>query len=98
MNTISIGREYCLNPKLLEQQERSPRQIEKIVKLHTKRWCLLDNIGRLNPKVYTRKLEKLEFALQKAWGFVQDRDYHSKWYGTTGCSCSRLNDKFSGHP
>lgn len=85
---IDIGNGYHLNPVLVEQQNLTSSQIKRIVRLHAKRWKLFVDSITMKPTVVVQRLEKLEYALQRAWGFIEDSDRHTHWYTVPGCSCS----------
>ena len=44
-------------------------------------------------KSLAKKVEKIEFKLQKNWRFTQDIKYHSWWFKQPACSCPKMDNK-----
>lgn len=89
--------EQSLNQALIKKQKLSPTEVTEIARLHQKRETLFLAMSEtpLSPKLKeaVKELEDLEFALQKAWGFTQDPNYHTWWYRAPHCSCPKLDNQ-----
>jgi hypothetical protein len=49
-----------------------------------------------NPEMYddpVQTIEDLEFKLQAAWGFSQDKNYHTRWNKIKGCTCPTMDNR-----
>ena len=93
-----------LNPKLIERQELVKKDIVEIQKLHRKKNKLFENIRRWKEygllskvKGSAKKLENIEFKMQKAWKFNQDYTRHTHWFQNPACNCPKMdNFDFAG--
>ena len=89
MNTDNI-----LNPHLLRQQNIDEKQKEVIVKLHLDKEALFkefEDYEKLsNEEIHELilEVEDLEFFMQDAWGFPQNKDFHTHWRDVPHCTCS----------
>lgn len=79
-----------LNKRLLEQQGIDKWGEERIIELHRQLDDVLEHPELYNNPVY--KIEQLEFWLQEAWGFEEDRNMHSYWHRIKGCTCPNLDN------
>ena len=90
-----------LNPRLILKQGIGEKEVRTLRRLHLKRIKMFEEMKKLKSKKsllpYVEKLEKLEFAMQKAWGFTQDVKFHSWWNRAPHCTCPRIdNDDMFG--
>lgn len=92
-----------LNLELIQSNDLTKQQIENILELHRERMELFysqsefDNRIKLN--IFNDLVEKIEFALQKEWGFDINRDYHTWWFQVPNCTCSKhINMATFGKP
>lgn len=50
------------------------------------------------PEEAVKEVEKIEFELQRLWGFNQDPMMHRHWHKLNGCACGSLDNTESlGH-
>ena len=88
--------EMALNPGLILQQGIGVRAIKVLRKLHIKRLQMFEKMEKLSTREelhpYVKKLELLEFAMQRAWKFKQDRDFHTWWYQAPHCNCPKMDN------
>lgn len=48
---------------------------------------------------YVNLIQEIEFAMQRLWGFPQDRNHHTHWYRDPKCNCPVMdNDERFGQP
>ena len=84
-----------LNPQLVEEKCLSDENLKELKALHAIRFALFETMAEETEKNTLRKycgvLEALEFKMQEAWGFPQDRNFHSWWVQAPHCSCSESN-------
>ncbi len=87
---------WMLNPRIVAKQKLTEAEITEIVDLHNVRESVFDTMKSLTPNVDRGKLsicvaqvEHLEFALQKAWRFVQTKSMHTWWFLSPHCSCPK---------
>jgi hypothetical protein len=69
---------HCPNPELVEEINHD---IDSIL---------------MKPEMYkdqVQLIEDLEFKLQAAWGFSQDKNYHNRWNRIFGCTCPTMDNK-----
>jgi len=88
--------EMALNPGLILQQGIGVRAIKVLRKLHIKRLQMFEKMEKLSTREelhpYVKKLEKLEFAMQKAWKFSKDAKFHTWWYQAPHCTCPKMDN------
>lgn len=87
-----------LNPGFIKKQNRTEKDIDIIAEHHAHLHLLFAEIEALDPKTtnlsgYADLVEQMEFALQEAWGFDINRDYHSWWYKVPHCKCPRMDNE-----
>jgi len=78
------------NEKLADKLGISQVNREKINKLHIARENLINNPSKWVDPVAT--LEKINFALQRLWGFPEDKTFH-EWYLLNGCACPYFDNR-----
>jgi hypothetical protein len=82
--------EYLLNAK------KAWGNLDKIKKLHVKKFKVFKKMEKTNDvekiKQLVQDIENLEFQLQLAWGFPQDRNYHT-WYNIPRCTCPKIDNR-----
>ena len=91
-----------INYALVEKQKLTDEQLDEVIELHTRLHFVKRKMEALDPSVfhnrieiqdYGKLVEEFEFALQEAWGFNKDRNYHSHWYTLPHCSCPVLDNR-----
>lgn len=89
-----------LNPKLIKQQKLSKKEVKKIQKLHDKKDILFDKVlywhyegKRCKVLKSAKKLEKIEFKMQRAWKFDLDYTKHTHWLNHPSCTCPRYQNQ-----
>ena len=98
-HVFSGGEYVCtINQFLLKKQGVDSTGLSNIKALHVKKHLIFQHMEN-TPVECTATLKKLadevtevEFALQRAWGFPQDKTYH-EWYNVPKCNCSKLDNK-----
>lgn len=91
-----------LNERLIKQNKVTPEKIEKILKLHTKKLEIFEEMSQESSreilKAYSKLVETLEYELQALWGFSKDKNYH-EWYLVPQCQCPKTdNEERKGTP
>ena len=89
-----------LNPSLLKQQKISPETQVLIENLHISMQQHharpLEDITDIQE--YIDLIQEIEFAMQRLWGFPEDRSFHTHWYHDPKCSCPTMdNDERQGY-
>jgi len=86
-----------LNPFLAIKQKITVGDLETLKELHVERLELFDEMeAEKDVKILSKqvkKLQKLEFAMQKAWGFEQDAKFHSWWFKVPQCLCPKMDNE-----
>jgi len=89
--------EMSLNPTFVVKQGLLIKEIKTLRRLHLERIKMFEEMKKTKNKrvlrSYVKKLEKLEFALQKAWRFEQDANFHTWWYKAPHCKCPRMDNE-----
>ena len=39
-----------------------------------------------------KRIEEIEFEMQRLWGFTQDANYHTHWMRIPGCACPKIDN------
>ena len=90
-----------LNPELIRKQGLDEKGIDKVADLHADLDDVFERMKALDPsnetelielRAYADLVEKIEFALQDAWGFPQNRDFHSWWFKVPHCRCPKMDN------
>lgn len=94
-----------LNPQLIIAKRVEDENIEQLVKLHKERIALFAVMEAMGESEYTtpagamilkecvEKLEKLEFAMQRAWHFEESVNHHTWWILAPHCICPRMDNQ-----
>lgn len=91
----SDGKTTYLNKHLIKQQNLNQKQVDKLKVIHQKKYDVItemkntDDIKTL--KLLAMDIEVIEFELQKAWGFPENRDFHY-WWDIPKCKCDGIFD------
>lgn len=95
-----------LNGKLAVQQNLTAENIIELVKLHSDMNTLIgktnaipkNKITKIKSKLF--EIEKLEFKMQKEWGFPKNRNKHTHFRRVTHCICTNtaLKNSAEGKP
>lgn len=91
------GRFYGrLSETLVAKQKLTEQQVQKIKELHCARsvvWdCMLGTEDKEELHILSEFMEQCEYALQKAWGFPQDRNMHN-WWLVPKCTCPEMDNE-----
>ena len=86
-----------LNPLLVMKQGLTEKEIETLKALHLIRLGLFDTLANTECRRLLRAgvilIEQCEFAMQRAWRFEENVNYHSWWYHTPHCSCPKIDNE-----
>ena len=88
-----------LSPALAIKQQLTQEDLEELKRLHVERLVLFDwmekekNVNTLRKQV--KVLQKIEFAMQKAWKFTQDARFHTWWFRAPKCLCPKMDNEDS---
>ena len=90
-----------LNPALIEKQGLDQKDVDTIESLHDSMDTVVNMLNSLewNEKnkeqifQLTRSIEVLEFTMQKAWRFTQDKAFHTHWLRNRHCCCPRMDNR-----
>lgn len=94
--------EVVLNQHLIERQGLAQCEVEEIKHLHEIKDTLFDNIRDLNPNIPEElemirhaavELRDIEFAMQRAWRFDENADFHSHWLYIPHCRCPKMDNR-----
>ena len=84
-----------LNKYLVDRQCLSFGAVEKIKKLHIFKHLLFEKM-KVCPEEdlaqYNEYVVACEYALQRAWGFPEDENYHRFW-NTPRCECPKIDNE-----
>ena len=81
-----------LNGRFAHSQQAD---IEKIKKLHIFKHLLFEKMNTVAEEdlpLYNKYVVELEFALQRAWNFPEDLNYHKHWL-TPRCTCPKIDNE-----
>lgn len=85
-----------LDRDLVSKQHLTEQQIAKIKELHCVKSiifdCMFDSDDKEELHILAELLERLEYALQQAWGFPQDRNKHM-WWRVFKCTCPTMDNE-----
>jgi hypothetical protein len=90
-----------LNPVLVERQGLNEQEVSHLERLHYVRKVLFQDMEQMDPKNDTERrelrycvqeLEALEFEMQKAWKFEEDKTKHTWWFRAPHCICPKLDN------
>jgi hypothetical protein len=87
-----------LSSSLVEKQDLTKEAIEELKLTHIQKAEVFEAMENTdNPKELRRlakRVETIEFAQQKLWGFEQSSDYHY-WWKVPKCTCPDLDNRDS---
>lgn len=91
-----------LNEALIKRNNVAPEKVEKIKKLHLKKWEIFEEMeNETSPellKSYSKLVETIEYELQGLWGFPKNKNFHA-WYMVPHCKCPKTdNQERTGTP
>ena len=86
-----------LNKALAEKQKITQEQRDNLANLYDYMGELLtqaseDKDIQKNGKSYAKRMETLEFELQKNWNFPQDKLFHTWWNKFSKCTCPKMDN------
>jgi len=85
-----------LSVSLVVKQKLPRENIIELKVLHIIRLNLFDMFEAETIPARQRKIvplmEELEFRMQKAWKFEQDRNKHSWWFQVPHCTCPKIDN------
>lgn len=84
-----------LNASIIARKNLTNGDVEKIKKLHIFKHILFEKMlecpeEELAP--YNEYVVACEYALQRAWGFPEDENYHRFW-NTPRCECPKIDNE-----
>ena len=86
-----------LNKYLIEKQGLSNEDVEKIKKLHIFKHLIFEKMLDCPEEelaLYNEYVVACEYALQRAWKFPEDENYHRFW-DTPMCHCPKVDNEDS---
>lgn len=89
-----------LNKYLVEKQELCYEDVEKIKKLHIFKYLIFKKMLECPEEdlaLYNEYVVACEYALQRAWKFPEDENYHRFW-NTPRCLCGNVMDNEDAYP
>lgn len=99
LSVVHKQRSIKLNAKLIDKQGVAG-SVQDILYLHKKKMIIEEKMDELTGDVnsqiealrqYDTKLTQLEYALQAAWRFPQDGNYHRFWE-RPHCTCPKMDN------
>ena len=85
-----------LNSDLIKQQGITEEGIKRLLDLHKLKSivfdCMRDTDDVDELHYLADCVEHVEYALQEAWGFPLDRNFH-RWWDVPKCSCPELDNR-----
>lgn len=87
-----------LSKIMIDQQEVSKVDIEHIKNLHIEKLKVFEQMDALSSDNtdqlidLAKEVEKIEFALQRVWGFPEDIKFH-EWYTVPHCTCPSMDNE-----
>lgn len=85
-----------LNVGLILQQKLNNDSIKKLRALHRKRFKMFEEMKKIRSKKvlksYVPRIERIEFALQEAWGFPKNAKLHCWWNRAPKCRCPKMDN------
>lgn len=86
---------YDLNSSLVLSQEIDASDLRNLKSLHAEKLKYFDLMRETDYshklKEYAHEIECIEFEMQKAWRFPQDRTYH-EWFKVPKCTCPKMDN------
>ena len=92
---------HRLNNALIEKQGLNQKDVDTIESLHDNMDTIVNMLNSLEwndenrEQIFqlTRSIEILEFTMQKAWRFSQDKAFHTHWLRNNHCNCPRMDNR-----
>jgi hydroxymethylpyrimidine pyrophosphatase-like HAD family hydrolase len=86
---------YHLNSSLILKQGLDVSELRNLKALHAEKLKYFDLMretdDREKLREYAHEVECIEFEMQKAWHFTQDRNFH-EWYKVPKCTCPKMDN------
>lgn len=87
-----------LNESMLERNKCTDKDVEDILEWSNELERVFAHMQTLDPKKddlygFALIVERIEFELQKAWNFPEDRNCHTWWYRTPHCECPYMDNE-----
>ena len=86
---------YNLNSSLVLRQGLDVSELRNLKALHAEKLKYFDLMretdDREKLREYAHEVECIEFEMQKAWHFPQDRNFH-EWYRVPKCTCPNMDN------
>ena len=86
---------YSLNSDLVLRQGIDASELRHLKFLHAEKLKYFNLMNATNEKSklreYAHEIECIEFEMQKAWHFTEDRNFH-EWYKVPKCTCPRMDN------
>jgi len=96
MNSVTInGNIVTLNEKLIAKQDLDGEAVAEVLGLHARKMAVMAGMEEAEDtslEAYAREITRIEFALQRAWGFSQNEDYHRFWL-VPRCKCPHMDNE-----
>lgn len=92
-----------LNENLVKKQKLNQDQIEELKELHIKMHDVKNQMKETDDAVvlheFAKQVEDLEYAMQRAWGFEENQNFHTHWIRVPKCICPMMdNQDYYGTP
>ncbi len=90
-----------LNANLIERQGLTDEEVAYVEDIHQERenvFALMEacdpwiEAGRAMLSGYASEVERIEFRLQSAWKFDQNKLWHSWWFRVPHCLCPKMDN------
>ena len=84
-----------LNGELIQRMNLSDESVMKISNLHKFKYLLFKKMEQCSEEdlpLLNEYVVACEYALQRAWGFPEDGDYHRHWL-TPRCTCPNVDNE-----
>ncbi|UOF80632.1 hypothetical protein [Caudoviricetes sp.] len=96
LSVYDNGKKICkLNQRLVSQKQLTKAKIEVIKNWYLKAYKQTEYMKTATDPVLLKaaaaEWHNIQFALQKAWGFPEDKKYHRWWY-LPQCTCPKLDN------
>ncbi len=85
-----------LNGLLIERQETDEETVKKLKAAHYHRLEVITKMEQTDEKLSLRllneEIERIDFELQKLWGFPENSNYH-RWWEVPKCVCPKMDNR-----
>ena len=95
---LDDGEEITLNPSLLVRQGVDAKRLAELKRLHVLRARVIKEMAKEKAtdafalQQQAAEVTRLDFELQKVWGFPQDEAFHY-WYDLPHCTCPKMDNR-----